>query len=181
MDFIQLDLDKANRLINHGPTILVTARHEERANLMTAAWCMPVSKKPPMLAVAIGPSRFTHDMIIESKEFAVCIPGRDLAEQVMCCGTTSGRSGKDKFTACGLTPVSGRKTQAPLVEECLGALECRLNTNPTVGDHTIIIGEVLAVWVKPEIFDERFQVEAAPTLHHLGGREFCLSGPIIKV
>lgn len=180
MDFVQIDTDKANRLINHGPTILVTTRHKERANLMTAAWCMPVSKKPPMLAVAIGLSRFTHDLIIESKAFTVCVPGSDLAEQVMCCGTTSGRSCTDKFIACGLTQVAGTKTKAPLVGECLGALECRLDAQPTVGDHSIMIGEVLAMWIKPKIFDERFQVEAAPTLHHLGGREFCLPGPVIK-
>jgi flavin reductase (DIM6/NTAB) family NADH-FMN oxidoreductase RutF len=118
MDFIQLDLGKANRLINHGPTILVTARHEERENLMTAAWCMPVSKKPPMLAVAVGPSRFTHDLIIESKEFTVCIPGRDLAEQVMCCGTTSGLSGKDKFAFCGLTLIRLLATTRSLSARC---------------------------------------------------------------
>ncbi len=80
MNFKKLDLNQANRLINHGPTILVTAKHEGTINLMTAAWCMPVSKKPPMLAVAIGHSRFTHGLIIKSGEFSVCIPGRDLVE-----------------------------------------------------------------------------------------------------
>ena len=180
MNFKKLDLNQANRLINHGPTILVTAKHEETINLMTAAWCMPVSKKPPMLAVAIGPSRFTHGLIINSGEFSVCIPGRDLVEQVMCCGTTSGRSGDNKFEKCNLTAVTGEHVQAPLVAECLGAIECKLDSHPTTGDHSIIIGEVLTVWVKPEAFGERFQVENAPTLHHLGGREFCLPGPVIK-
>ena len=181
MDFKKIDLNQANRLINHGPTILVTTKHKEIINLMTAAWCMPVSKKPPMLAVAIGPSRFTYGLIINSGEFSICIPGRDLAEQVMCCGTTSGRSGDNKFEKCGLTAITGEHVQAPLVAECLGAIECKLDSHPTAGDHSIMVGEVLAVWVKPEAFGERFLVENAPTLHHLGGREFCLPGPVIKV
>ncbi|MCK5228897.1 MAG: flavin reductase family protein [Desulfobulbaceae bacterium] len=180
MNFKKIDLNQANRLINHGPTILVTAKHEKTINLMTAAWCMPVSKKPPMLAVAIGTSRFTHELIIKSGEFCVCVPGHDLAEQVMCAGTTSGRSGDNKFEKCGLTAITGEHVQAPLVSECLGALECKLDSHPTAGDHSIIVGEVLAVWVKPDAFGARFQVESAPTLHHLGGREFCLPGKVIK-
>ena len=180
MDFKKLDLNQANRLINHGPTILVTAGYGETVNLMTAAWCMPVSKKPPMLAVAIGPSRFTHDLILKSREFSVCIPGRDLAGQVMCCGTTSGRSGENKFDKCGLTAVAGEHVRAPLVAECLGAIECRLASHPVAGDHSIVVGEVLAVWVRPEAFNKRFLVENAPTLHHLGDREFCLSGQVIQ-
>lgn len=54
--------------------------------------------------------------------------------------------------------------QAPLVSECFGALECRLESYPTAGDHSIIVGEVLAVWVKPDAFEARFQVESALTL-----------------
>ena len=180
MDFKKIDLNQANRLINHGPTILVTAKYGEKINLMTAAWCMPVSKKPPMLAVAIGPSRFTHELIINSGEFSVCVPGRNLVEHVMCCGTNSGRSGYNKFEKCGLTAITGEHVKAPLVAECLGAIECKLDSHPTAGDHSIIVGEVLAVWAKPEAFGKRFQVENTPTLHHLGGREFCLPGPVIK-
>lgn len=181
MNFKKIDSSQANRLINHGPTILITAKHGDTVNLMTAAWCMPVSKKPPMVAVAVGPSRFTHDLIINSGEFTICIPGRDIANQVMCAGTTSGRSGGNKFEKCGLTAISGERVKAPLVAECLGALECRLDSHPSAGDHSILVGEVLAAWVKPEAFDKRFLVETAPTIHHLGGREFCLPGPVIKV
>lgn len=181
MDFIRLDPSKANRLINHGPTVLVTARHQGKNNVMTAAWCMPASKSPPMVALAIGPSRFTHDMIINSGEFTVCVPGSDLGPEVICCGTCSGREVEDKFARCGLTPVTGEEVSAPLIRECLGGLECRLDSHPTAGDHSIIVGEVVAVWVRNGAFHERFLVGEAPTLHHLGGREFCLPGEIIRV
>jgi flavin reductase (DIM6/NTAB) family NADH-FMN oxidoreductase RutF len=69
----------------------------------------------------------------------------------------------------------------PLIAECLGAIECRLVSHPVAGDHTIMIGEVLTVWVQPDFFDERLLVEkeGAHTLHHLGGRDFCLPGPLI--
>lgn len=181
MNFKKIRSDQASRLINHGPVILVTARHEQNMNIMTAAWCMPVSKKPPMLAVAIGPSRFTHELIIKSGEFAVCIPGHDLSAQVMCCGTQSGRQGADKYAKCDLTAVPGEHVQAPLVVECLGAIECKLVAHPTAGDHSILVGEILGAWARPEAFGDRFLVENVSTLHHLGGREFFLPGKVIKV
>ncbi|MCK4603672.1 MAG: flavin reductase, partial [Deltaproteobacteria bacterium] len=54
MAFAELPVERANRLINHGPTVLVTSKYQEKANIMTAAWCMPTSHNPPMVAVSIG-------------------------------------------------------------------------------------------------------------------------------
>ncbi len=181
MDFRQLPLARANRLINHGPVVLVSSCHHGRSNVMTAAWAMPASHTPPMVAVAVGPSRYTHELIMDSREFVVNIPGIALLDAVWCCGTNKGR-GMDKFAHCGLTPVAGKRVAAPLVKECIGAIECRLADHPSAGDHSILIGEVLAVWVRPDLFDERLLVEKedARTLHHLGGRDFFPSGAVIR-
>ncbi len=180
MSFIQLPLERANRLINHGPTILVTSRLDDEVNIMTAAWCMPVSHNPPMLAVSIGPKRHTHALIVHSKEFAVNVPHQNLLKAVWCCGTTSGKA-QNKFALCGFTPIAGIHIKAPLIKECLGAIECRLDSHPTAGDHSIMVGEVLAVHAKPNVFTERLKIEEYQTLHHLGGREFCLPGKVIKI
>ncbi|MDH5299192.1 MAG: flavin reductase family protein [Desulfobulbaceae bacterium] len=181
MDFAQLPITRANRLINHGPAILVTASLHGRHNVMTAAWAMPASHTPPMVAVAIGPGRYTHELIMESREFVVNIPNTALLDAVWCCGTTKGRS-MDKFAHCNLTPVAGKRVAAPLIKECIGAIECRLASHSTAGDHTIFIGEVLAVWARPDLFDQRLLIEKeeAQTLHHLGGRDFCPPGRVIS-
>ena len=180
MPFKELPIERANRLINHGPTILVTSGAGEQANIMTAAWCMPASHRPPMLAVAIGPTRHTHELIMASGEFGVCIPHQGLLDAVWCCGTKSGRK-EDKFSTCSLTPQAGSQIKTPLIVECLGGIECQLDSHPVAGDHTIFVGKVLAVWAQEGAFDERLQVEHAQTLHHLGGREFCMPGQVIKV
>ncbi len=182
MTFAELPLERVNRLINHGPTILVTSKYQEKANIMTAAWCMPVSHKPPMVAVSIGLKRFSHELILQSREFAIYVPHSKLLKEVWCCGTKSGRT-NDKFSLCGLTPVAGRHIEAPLIGECLGAIECRLESHPTAGDHTIMVGEVLAVWAKPGVFDKRLRVEKeeVQTLHHLGGKDFCVPGKVVTI
>ena len=54
------NLPHACRLINHGPTVLVSAAHAGRRNVMAAAWSMPVEFTPPRVAVVIDKSTFTR-------------------------------------------------------------------------------------------------------------------------
>lgn len=42
-------LPKSYRLLNHGPTVLVTSAAGRRRNVMAAAWAMPVDFDPPAL------------------------------------------------------------------------------------------------------------------------------------
>ncbi len=60
---VEVPLSKANRLINPGPVVLVTSKHEEVVNIMTAAWTTPISHDPPLVGVSISPRRFTHELI----------------------------------------------------------------------------------------------------------------------
>jgi len=48
-----VDLAHASRLVNHGPTVLVTTEHAGRRNVMAAAWSMPVEFTPPRIAVVV--------------------------------------------------------------------------------------------------------------------------------
>ncbi|OUZ96152.1 hypothetical protein CBL23_18250 [Shigella sonnei] len=46
--FIPIELHHASRLLNHGPTVLITSFDEQsqRRNIMAAAWSMPVEFEP---------------------------------------------------------------------------------------------------------------------------------------
>ena len=46
-------LEKAYRLINHGPTVLVSASYAGVNNVMAAAWCCALDFAPPKLTVVI--------------------------------------------------------------------------------------------------------------------------------
>ncbi len=182
MPFRNIPIANATRLINHGPTVLITSRLKEKTNVMTASWQMPVSFRPTLVATAIGHKRFSHRLILESREFAINIPHSEMMKEVWCCGARSGRN-MDKFELCKLTPLRAQKIGSPLIKECIGNIECRLHGHHEAGDHTIFVGEVIAASVKEGIFDENLRVdmEEAKTLHHLGGKVFCLTGPIKSV
>jgi flavin reductase (DIM6/NTAB) family NADH-FMN oxidoreductase RutF len=179
MSFKNIPITNANRLINHGPTVLITTRLGEKINVMTAAWQMPVSFKPMLVAVSIGHERFSHKLILESREFVINIPNLEMIKEVLCCGTHSGRDA-DKFKVCKLTPVKAQKVSVPLIKECIGNIECRLYSHHKAGDHTIFVGEAVAASVREGIFDGHLRVDLdqAKTLHHLGGKVFCHPGNI---
>jgi flavin reductase (DIM6/NTAB) family NADH-FMN oxidoreductase RutF len=128
-----------------------------------------------MLAIAVAPARFSHDLIANSGEFVVNVPGSNLLKAVWLCGTKSGRD-CDKFAEAGLTALPGRVVGAPLVGECFGHAECRVVDAPTAGDHTVFMGEVVAASVETSAFDGHLRLRRPyHTLHHLGGPRFVTS------
>ncbi len=172
----QVAISRATRLINPGPVVLVTARYKDRVNAMPAAWVVPLSKTPPLVGVAIHHARYTYDLVKRSEQFVLNVPGRPLAEAVMKLGSISGHDVLDKFALVGLALADAQQVNAPLIEGCLGWIECALVDAPEVGDHTLFVGEVLAAQVEEEAFDEAWllQEEDLKPLHHLGGDLFAV-------
>lgn len=171
----RVDTRYVNRILNHGPTVLVTSSYRGRTSIITLAWTMPVSLVPPMLAIAVAPERYTHGLIAGSREFVVNVPSSRMLDAVWYCGTVSGRD-EDKFRCGGLTPAPARVVGAPCIAECFAHIECRVVKAPRAGDHTIFVGEVVAASAQPGAFDRRLLLRGAhQTLHHLGGPRFFTS------
>ena len=177
----EIPVSKANRLVNHGPVVLVTSQFKEKTNIITLAWQMPVSHKPMLIAISIAKSHFSHDMIKGSGEFAVNVPNVNLLSQVHYCGTTSGRD-TDKFAQSGLTPLPAQTITPPLIAECIGHIECRLQNMYLVGDHSVFVGEVLAASVEAGLFDGCWKLDEprAKSLHHLGGNLYTTPDTILE-
>jgi len=167
----KIPISIANRLINSGPVVLVTTSWQAKSNIITIAWQTPVSHTPMLVAISVGKTRYSHELLEKSKEFVINIPTVDLLKQVDFCGNVSGRS-VDKFKESGLTPIKAEKVDAPLIKECIGHLECKLVETAPCGDHTIFIGEVVAAWVEKGLFDGYWLVDKAKLIHHLGGTKY---------
>ena len=175
MKKVEVPLLRAGRLINAGPVVLITSRYKDRVNVMTAAWVTPLSFRPPMVGIAIHPARFTHDLIKKSEQFVINVPGISLLNAVEICGTYSGKD-VDKFAKAGITPVDALEVDVPLVEECLGHIECVLVDAFTTGDHTLFVGQIVAASAAEGVFDRVWTLEdeEAKPLHHLGGKFYAL-------
>ena len=177
----EVSLERANRIINSGQVILVSSAYEDKSGIVTLAWSMPLSHKPPLMAISIARKRFTYGLIKSSGEFVVNVPSADLLDAVMYCGTHSGRD-VDKFKEAGLTAEKAVQLKsAPLVRECVGHLECRLDYEREAGDHILLIGSIVRASAEEKLFDEKWNVDKVRLLYHLGDRFFTTSEKEIVV
>lgn len=184
--FAPVDLRHASRLINHGPTVLVTSAHGGRANVMAAAWSMPVEFTPPRIAVVIDKRTFTRELVAASGAFGICVPGAALADLTHAVGNESGRDA-DKFARHGIAVRRGPVLGLPVVEEgCAAWLECRLIPERHAEDaYDTCFGEVVAAAADSRIFAGghwSFREDNAPlqTIHHLGGGNFVRAGGVLQ-
>jgi flavin reductase (DIM6/NTAB) family NADH-FMN oxidoreductase RutF len=186
----EVALPHASRLINHGPTVLVTSRLNGRPNLMAAAWSMPVEFTPPRVAVVIDKATFTAEAVRATGQLALCIPGRALADITYAAGSVSGRDlfaqGLDKFQHLGLVPQPSPHFGLPLVAGCVAWLECRvLPEARTEAAYDTFFAEVIAAAADERVFAQgRWQLDTAPpelhTLHHLGGGRFAVASETLQ-
>jgi flavin reductase (DIM6/NTAB) family NADH-FMN oxidoreductase RutF len=179
--FRPVKLEHASRLINHGPTVLVTSAHGERRNIMAAAWSMPVEFTPPRIAVVIDKNTFTRELIAASGTFGIVVPGAAMIDVAYAVGSVSGRE-FDKFDAYGIDTVTGPALGLPLLEtHCAAWMECRLINEPHTEDaYDTCFAEVVSAAADARIFaDGHWTVDDtnAPlhTLHHLGAGKFVVA------
>jgi len=162
------------RLLHPKLTVIITACGADgKCNAMTAAWAMPVSHNPPLIAVSISPERYTHKLISETKMFAVNVPDIKLFEKVRFFGIVSGRD-KDKLKISGLKIRKSSRLGLPLIEDCVAWLECEVENSIRTGDHTLFIGRIVGSAVKKEFFVgvDVFDAKVFKPIMHLGGPHY---------
>jgi len=172
----------AYRLLNPGCITLVTTHSRNRNNVMTASWQMPVSIKPPLVAIAIAKTHLTAEFIKESSQFTLNIPPLSLLSQAHYCGITPGRD-RDKLKEAGLTLQKGKKVNAPVIEECIGNIECQLWNTYDGGDHYIFVAEVVAA-VADESFENGWLFDKERKhfpVHHVWGNNYIVAGLKVTV
>ena len=145
----ELDVGSFWRLLRPEVIAWAVAEHAGERSICPLGWTMRTSASPPMMAISVAPSRFTHGLIEGAGEFVLAYPGRELAQATQVCGSRSGRD-VDKFTQVGVTALPGRQVAAPVIAECVANLECRVVDRFTTGDHSIFVGEVVAAWAQED-------------------------------
>ncbi len=184
-----VELAKAYRLLNHGPTVLVSAAADGHRNIMAAAWAMPLDFAPPKVAVVLDKSTWTRRLLEQSGEFVLQVPTVSQVDLTEALGSSSGQAfaeqqGTDKFAAFGLETFAGDIVGAPLLAGCAAWLECRLLPEPPIQQtYDLFLGEVVAAHADARVFSNgRWHFEghdALRTIHHVAGGHFLVDGAAI--
>lgn len=173
---------KANRLYSPQLVGLITTIDSNgKPNVATFAWITSVSSNPEMVAVCLAPKRYTYECIAHNKEFVINLPTADIVDAVWFCGKHSGRD-TNKFKETGLTPLDSTKVKPPRIKECAAHLECRLANTFEVGDHIIVVGEVVAKSCdEGVIVDGVLDATKVKPLLHIGGFKFVVASEVVDV
>jgi len=129
--------------------LATTVSKSGKSNVIALGWAMPTSFEPPMAAISVGKSRYSHQLLVEVPEFVLCFPSVHQKDAMVFCGTHSGRD-HDKFAETGLQAVPARRVRPPVIDGSVAAFECRVTASLETGDHTIFAGEILSAYVNDE-------------------------------
>ncbi len=181
--FTAVPLDKSYRLLNHGPTVLVSAAHGGVANVMAAAWaCVLDYGQSPKVTVVLDKATRTRELLIASGEFALQLPTKAMVSLTVGVGSDSAKEMPDKLSKHGVELLTAAGSDVPLVAGCVGWLICKWVPEPhNEQTYDLFIGEVVAAWADERVFrDGRWHFETAPdelrTIHHVAAGQFYATG-----
>ena len=167
---------KGGTLLAPLPAVMVSCGTMEKPNIITIGWTGIINSDPAKTYVSIRPSRYSYDIIKETKKFVINLTTEDLARATDYCGVRSGRD-EDKFAKCKLTAVPGHELDdTPVIAESPISLECRVTDIVPLGTHDMFVADIVAVDVSPELVDEKgaLHLERAKLIAYSHGDYFAL-------
>jgi flavin reductase (DIM6/NTAB) family NADH-FMN oxidoreductase RutF len=184
--FSPVELEKAYRLINHGPTVLVSARHGGVDDVMAAAWSCALDFAPPKLTVVLDKITKTRELVEKSGAFVIQVPTVALVQLTRDVGSRSLFSEADKLQRAKVELFSVDGFDLPFVAGCSAWLACRVIPEPrNQATYDLFIGEVVGAWADDRVFSHghwHFET-AAPewrSLHHVAGGHFYAIGDVME-
>jgi flavin reductase (DIM6/NTAB) family NADH-FMN oxidoreductase RutF len=128
---------------------VIGSRAGERRNAMTANWATQVSSDPKVVAVSVEKEALTHELISAGGTFTVNVVDRE-DRAIVRKFTKPVEVDAGAGTLNGFAFHDG-PTGAPVLDQAVAWLDCRVTQAVDVGDHTMFLGQVVdAGFQKPE-------------------------------
>jgi flavin reductase (DIM6/NTAB) family NADH-FMN oxidoreductase RutF len=184
--FLPVELKKAYRLINHGPTVLVSSAHGGTENVMAASWACGLDTVPPKVTLVVDGETKTRALIEQSSEFVIQVPTVGQATMTHAVGSVGLSEDPQKLSRFGVELFRMEGLKVPLVVGCSAWLYCRVIVEPHVqAEYDLFIGEVTHAWADDRVFrDGHWHFESAGpewrSLHYVAGGHFYAIGDPIR-
>ena len=102
-----------------------------------------------MLAVAIQNINASYDLIKAAKEYVLCVPGPNLADETLKCGLESD-SEVDKVKAFKMRLIRSEKIGVPALRDAIANIEIVKEDELLTGDHILVVGRAVNFRVNAE-------------------------------
>lgn len=137
--------------------VVVTTRLDGTGHAMTVTAFTAVSLDPLLVLFCAEKIARFHDAVLASGNWAISVLGEE-SEKIARWLATRGRPLSGQLDA--FRHHAGARTGAPILDDALAAMECRTVAVHDGGDHSIVVGEVIAV--------SEQRRDGDPLLHYAG-------------
>ena len=137
-----ISLAKASQLTSPNPlTLVCTQRPDGKTNVATVSWWTYLSFNPNMVAFAMAKTSYSGERVRETGVVALAMPGTELADVVMGCGSRTGRK-TDKVEEFGIAMQELPEVPVEVPQGSYLVVRCKLKEVVEVGDHYLYICDV---------------------------------------
>lgn len=121
--------------------VLIGSRAGDERNAMTASWVSQVAMEPVLVAVSVDATAVTNRLIVAGGSFTVNLWDAEDARTFV----KFSKPARDDGDSLNGRAVRDAPSGAPVFEEAVAWLDCRLQASHELGSHTLFIGEVTAI------------------------------------
>lgn len=157
------------------PPAMVTVGDFDDANVLTIGWTGILNSTPPRTYVSVRPSRHSHGILTEGREFVINLPSVSQARIVDYVGIYTGAK-VDKFEKCKITKQKSHLVAPPTIAECPIALECKVYEVIPMGSHDVFLADIVNVSCREDLMDDtgKIHFERADLLAYSHGEYYSL-------
>jgi flavin reductase (DIM6/NTAB) family NADH-FMN oxidoreductase RutF len=124
-----------------------------------------LSESPPIVGVSSAPTHHTFRTIARSKTFSLSWLDRKYKGSVEKLASSGGRPGFDKLSSAGLSHHKGKRLRVPVPDVASAVLECKLLRTRRIGDHVLLLGQVVVAHSSEDFKDYWLFKEYRPILY----------------
>ena len=128
---------------------VVTKSKEGKVDITPIGWATLGLSNPRTWVIGVAKKHFSHQSILDTKEFVVCIPSLSHKKDTLYCGANSAWK-VDKLANTSLKMTDSDNVSVPMIDESLSCYECKLIDQMETSDYTIFLGEILSACVSGE-------------------------------
>lgn len=164
---MEVPLPVAVWLLSPRVTVLVNTLDEKgQLNSSPYSFVFPLGAKPPLVGVGVGAKhKFTYINAKRTGEFVLCVVSEDFGQRAVNCEAPH-EPGDKLWEKQGFHAERSTRVNVPKIREARAMLECKVSQIvELVGDHLILVGEVLHAET-----EERGLDKIRPLLHVSGGK-----------
>jgi flavin reductase (DIM6/NTAB) family NADH-FMN oxidoreductase RutF len=156
----------ALRMIPYGLYVLTCEADDGRISGATVNWVTQTSFEPPLVAVGVKADSAAHEIIRDCRSFALNVLGKGQQDLAFAFFKSVERDGD----SIGGQPFTNGQSGSPILNEAAAFLDCQLVEMVEMGDHSLVLGQVIDAGVRSDVPGRADDVTLA--LRDLGEKTF---------